>query len=69
MDAVIETNRLLLCTFTDDDTDLIYQLNRDPKVTRYTCDPVFDLDQAKKYWTKLFCLTMPRITMADGQHF
>src|SRR6266496_1440561 len=34
MNVVIETDRLLLRTFTDDDTPLLYELNLDPEVTR-----------------------------------
>jgi RimJ/RimL family protein N-acetyltransferase len=48
MNVIIETDRLLLRTFTEDDASLLYELNRDPEVTRYTCDPMFDLAQAKK---------------------
>jgi len=47
MNVVVETDGLLLCTFTPVDVELIYELNRDPEVTRYTCDPVLDLEQAK----------------------
>jgi ribosomal-protein-alanine N-acetyltransferase len=48
MNIIIETDRLLLRTFTKDDATLIYKLNRDPEVTRYTCDPVSDLEHAAK---------------------
>src|SRR5438132_11893380 len=48
MNAVIETDRLLLRTFTEDDAALIYSLNLDPEVTRYTHDPMIDIEQAKK---------------------
>jgi RimJ/RimL family protein N-acetyltransferase len=48
MNVIIETDRLLLRTFTEDDASLIYELNRDPEVTRYTCDPMLDLVHAKK---------------------
>lgn len=48
MNIVIETERLILRTFTTDDTGLIYKLNIDPEVTRYTLDPVKDTDQAKE---------------------
>ena len=43
MNIIIETNRLLLRTFTERDAALIYELNLDPDVTRYTHDPVKDL--------------------------
>ena len=48
MNVIIETDRLLLRTFTKEDVDLIYVLNCDPDVTLYTCDPTFDLAQAEK---------------------
>lgn len=48
MNLIIETDRLLLRTFSKDDVVLLYELNRDPEVTRYTCDPMFDLAQAEK---------------------
>jgi RimJ/RimL family protein N-acetyltransferase len=46
MDIVIETERLLLRCFTSSDTKLIYELNLDPDVTRYTGDPIRDLTHA-----------------------
>ena len=46
MNIIIETNRLLLRTFTEDDASLIYELNLDPDVTRYTHDPIKDLAHA-----------------------
>ena len=52
MNVVIETERLLLRTFTEDDATLIYELNGDPDVTRYTHDPVKDLDHAKEILEK-----------------
>ena len=48
MNVIIETERLLLRTFTEDDTILIYELNLDPDVTRYTHDPVRDLAHASE---------------------
>ena len=48
MNVVIETDRLLLRTFTEDDAPLLYKLNQDPEVTRYTMDPMTSLEQAKK---------------------
>jgi RimJ/RimL family protein N-acetyltransferase len=47
MNVIIETDRLLLREFTPDDSMLIYELNIDPGVTRYTLDSVKDLNQAK----------------------
>lgn len=48
MNVIIETERLLLRTFSEDDAELIYQLNLDPEVTRYTHDPVRDRAHAKE---------------------
>jgi [ribosomal protein S5]-alanine N-acetyltransferase len=48
MNIILETPRLFLRTFTTDDAELIYELNKDPQVTRYTFDPVTDLDHARK---------------------
>jgi RimJ/RimL family protein N-acetyltransferase len=39
MNVVIETDRLLLRIFTIDDAPLLYELNSDAYVTRYTGDP------------------------------
>ena len=47
MNVVFETNRLLLRTFSVEDASLIYELNLDPDVTRYTGDPVKDLHHAQ----------------------
>ena len=49
MNVIIETDRLLLRTFTTNDDQLIYELNLDPDVTRYTYDPMTEIKQAKKY--------------------
>jgi RimJ/RimL family protein N-acetyltransferase len=46
MNIIIETERLLLREFTEHDATLIYELNIDPDVTRFTHDPVKDLDHA-----------------------
>jgi RimJ/RimL family protein N-acetyltransferase len=46
MFIILETPRLLLREFTSDDASLIFQLNLDPEVTRYTHDPVKDVNQA-----------------------
>jgi len=45
MNILIETDRLLLRLFTKDDAQLLYDLNLDPDVTRYTHDPMTDLSQ------------------------
>lgn len=48
MNVIIETPRLLLRTFTEKDAHLIYELNLDPVVTRYTLDPVRDEAHAQE---------------------
>lgn len=47
MNIIIETERLILRTFNIEDAQLIFELNEDPVVTRYTGDPIKDLPQAK----------------------
>ena len=47
MTVVLESDRLLFRLFTMDDADLIYQLNLDPEVTRYTHDPVSTIEKAR----------------------
>lgn len=51
MNIIIETERLILRTFTEEDAGLIYELNADPEVTRYTLDPVKDINQAREILT------------------
>ncbi len=53
MNVIIETQRLLLRTFTEEDALLIYDLNLDPEVTRYTHDPVRDINHAKEILEKV----------------
>ncbi len=53
MNVIIETDRLLLRTFTTKDAPLIYELNLDPDVTRFTHDPAKDLDHAKEMLEKV----------------
>jgi [ribosomal protein S5]-alanine N-acetyltransferase len=48
MNIILETNRLLLRTFTLVDAPLIYELNLDPDVTRYTGDPIKDVHHAEQ---------------------
>lgn len=48
MNVVIETNRLLLRHFTAEDAPLLYELNLDPEVIRYTLDPIKDIDHARQ---------------------
>jgi len=48
MDVIIETDRLLLREFTEDDAPLLYELNLDPEVIRFTHDPLTNVEHAKK---------------------
>jgi [ribosomal protein S5]-alanine N-acetyltransferase len=48
MNIIIETNRLILRTFSREDAGLILELNLDPEVTRYTGDPIRDLAHAQQ---------------------
>lgn len=48
MNIVIETKRLLLRVFTTDDAQLVYDLNNDSNVTRYTYDPIKDIEHARQ---------------------
>ncbi len=48
MDIIIETDRLLLRTFTMDDAELIFTLNQDPEVIKYTMDPLRDIAHAEE---------------------
>jgi [ribosomal protein S5]-alanine N-acetyltransferase len=48
MDVVFETDRLLFRRFTEDDAPLLYDLNLDPEVIRYTHDPLTDVEHARK---------------------
>jgi [ribosomal protein S5]-alanine N-acetyltransferase len=48
MNVITETNRLLIRTFTINDAELIYDLNNDPEVIRYTHDPLTDHEHAQQ---------------------
>lgn len=48
MNVVIETDRLLLRTFNDNDAALLFELNSDPEVTRYTHDSMTHFSEAEK---------------------
>mgnify|MGYP003299415741 CR=1 FL=1 len=47
MEIIIQTDRLTLRKFTDGDAALLYELNKDPEVTRYTLDPMINIEQAQ----------------------
>ncbi len=53
MNVIIETDRLLLRTFTIEDAPLIYNLNLDPEVIRYTLDPLRDIEHAGEVLEKI----------------
>ena len=46
MNIVFETERLILRKFTFADTKIVYDLNCDPSVTRFTHDPMQNIEQA-----------------------
>jgi RimJ/RimL family protein N-acetyltransferase len=48
MHIILETERLFLRSFTPEDGQLVYDLNKDPDVTIYTGDPVRNLDHAQE---------------------
>lgn len=48
MKIIFETERLLFREFIEDDASLLYQLNLDPDVIRYTLDPILDVEHARK---------------------
>lgn len=48
MNVILQTERLLLRTFTTEDARLIYELNKDPDVTRFTGDPITDIAHARQ---------------------
>lgn len=52
MTVIIETERLLLRLFTEEDANLVFLLNQDPDVTQFTGDPVRDLSQAQEVLQK-----------------
>jgi RimJ/RimL family protein N-acetyltransferase len=53
MNVVIETGRLLLRTFTMNDIELVYDLNSDSNVTRYTGDLISSREQAQEILEKV----------------
>lgn len=48
MPIVFETNRLILRHFTKEDAALLFELNKDPEVVKYTGDPIRDIAHAKQ---------------------
>ena len=48
MNIILETDRLVIREFTIEDGFLIYTLNQNSEVTRYTHDPVKDIEDARQ---------------------
>jgi RimJ/RimL family protein N-acetyltransferase len=48
MNVVFESDRLLFRLFTMEDAELVYRLNLDPEVTRFTHDPVSTIEKASE---------------------
>lgn len=48
MTVIFESDRLLFRLFTMADAELVYRLNNDPLVTRFTHDPINSLEQARE---------------------
>lgn len=54
MHIVLETPRLILRQFTEEDAPLILQLNSDPEIVKYVHEPVLETEaQAKKILTDI----------------
>ena len=62
MDVVIETDRLSIRRFTEDDAPLLYELNLDPEVIRYTHDPMTSVEHAKKVLNEVI---LPQYVLYD----
>lgn len=52
MNVIFTSDRLVVRTFTINDASLIFQLNNDPEVIKYTYDPLHNLDEAEKILTQ-----------------
>ena len=48
MQVILETPRLFLRRFTEEDAPLIHKLNRDPDVLKYVHEPVLKNDEEAK---------------------
>lgn len=60
MHVIIETERLLLRQFEPGEGQLIFTLNEDPEITRYTGDPVRDLAHAEEVLNEVI---LPQYTL------
>lgn len=47
MTIVFESERLMLRLFSNDDAAIVFDLNKDSEVTKYTHDPINGLEQAR----------------------
>ena len=52
--VVMETPRLILREFTEDDASGMFQLNSDPEVIRYTGDPAFKSDEDARLFLRRY---------------
>lgn len=66
MNVILETNRLLLRTFTGNDGALLYELNLDPEVIRYTHDPITDIEHANKILEEVI---LPQYTLYNHRRW
>jgi ribosomal-protein-alanine N-acetyltransferase len=62
MQIVLSTERLLLRLFDERDAPLLFDLNKDPDVIRYTHDPMVNLEQAEKILNEVI---LPQYNLYD----
>lgn len=68
MDIVIETDRLLLRSFTQSNAHVIYGLNLNADETRYTRDPLGDPARTAEILEKGIIPQYALYNLADGQY-
>ena len=66
MNVIFTSDRLVLRTFTINDAPLIFQLNNDPEVIKYTYDPLNNLDEAEKV---LIQTILPQYALYNHGHW
>ena len=54
MNIILETPRLLLREFQEEDAPFFYELNEDPEVVRYTGDPPFDSVESARFFLRSY---------------
>jgi RimJ/RimL family protein N-acetyltransferase len=69
MTIILESDRLLFRLFTVEDTHLIYRLNFDPEVTRFTHDPVSTIGKASEVLEQVILPQYALYTMVDRRCF